>query len=600
MKLSMEKKVIAGFIVNILVVAGLSLLFYYRISPSLDQSSIILVNGFFLGLIILSILLLIVVFFIIENQLNTQKEVEKKLNDHRQLLQSILDNTSNPVFIKKLNGEYLFVNKECQKLFNLPEGEVIGKTDQDFLPTEIAKVYRDSDYEVLKAEKELKIEQIVQMTDGPHTFIAVKFPLYDSTGRVYAIGSISTDITDRKNMESSMVEGDQFFTMSLDILVVAKDGMFLKFNPALERVLGYSKEELFHEKFSKYIYPEDIELTMQAIRRLETGENLINFENRWICKDGSIKWLTWTAASDPKSRKLYAVAHDSTVRKANQESLKVYEKFFNMSFDALVVAKGEYFIKINQAFTRILGRDQDDMDRAPFLTFTHPDDTEKAKLAVEELRKGNTMINFKARSICKDGSYKWLHWNATADLQSGLLYGVARDITEQVEMEDEQKRMLEQLYENDQKLRLIMENIGDGVVVANQDKKIIMANFMANEILGVENDDSISSNLSDQYELYFPDEKTIFPSQNLPIERAFIGESTDDVDVVLWDARNQIKKRVLLSGRPIVDQKNHVIAAVLTIKDISRYKQMEEELKEAELKFRNIIGFRKGGDSLKT
>lgn len=595
MKLSHERKILFGFIINILVVLGIFYLYYLRSNETVLADQIKTIDMIQYILLVTSIVLLVIVFFIIQNQLKARKQFESSLEENRQLLQSILDNSSNPVFIKKINGEYLFVNKQCHKVFGFPETNVIGKTDQDFLSPEQARIFRDSDIEVLKAERELKIEQIVNLPDGAHTFIAVKFPLYDTSNRVYAIGSISTDITERKALEDSMVEGNMFFNMSLDILVIAQDGHFVKFNPALQKTLGYDVSELKAKSFFDFIHVDDHESTQKEIQRLEAGENTINFENRWHCKDGTIKWLSWTATADVKSKKLYAVAHDTTTRKANQESLRVYEKFFNMSFDALVVAKGEYFIKVNEAFTRILGRDQNDMDNEPFLSFAHPDDSERAQAAVADLRSGKPMINFKARSRCKDGSYKWLHWNATADLKSGLLYGVARDITDQIKLEEEQQRILEQLHENDQRLRLILENIGDGVVVTNHEKRVIMANEMAGEILGVEHDDNLSGNLSDQFELYFPDEKTIFPSQHLPLEKAFIGEATDDVDVVLWDPRNQIKKRVLLSGRPILDQNDHVVAAVLTIKDISRYKQLEEDLKEAEMKFRNVIGFKKGG-----
>ena len=69
---------------------------------------------------------------------------------------------------------------------------------------------------------------------------------------------------------------------------------------------------------------------------------------------------------------------------------------------------------------------------------------------------------------------------------------------------------------------------------------------------------------------------------------------TEDIEVVLWSPAAKEKRRVLISGRPLVDQNNKVAAAVVTIKDISKYKQMEEDLKESESKYRQLIGFRKG------
>jgi PAS domain-containing protein len=145
-------------------------------------------------------------------------------------------------------------------------------------------------------------------------------------------------------------------------------------------------------------------------------------------------------------------------------------------------------------------------------------------------------------------------------------------------------------------LRLILENISEGIIVANVDKKIILANDMANAFFGTKDDTEISPNLINHFEIYYPDEKTIFPSQNLPMYRALKGETTNDIDLVLWDPNTHEKKRVLIGGKPLMDQNNQVVAAVVTIKDISKYKQLEQELKESESKYRQLIGYKKSSD----
>jgi PAS domain S-box-containing protein len=269
--------------------------------------------------------------------------------------------------------------------------------------------------------------------------------------------------------------------------------------------------------------------------------------------------------------------------------------FFNMAFDILTVAKDGHFIKINEAFTKTLGYTQDEMDKIKFIDLIHPDDRQMATEVLEKHHKGESIVNFRTRFLCKDGTYKWLDWNSNMDVENGVFYSVGRNVTKLVQLEDEQQVAINDLYENEEKLRLIVENISEGIIVANADKKIIMANNMANEIFGIEEDDKISPNLSNHFELYFPDEKTIFPSQNLPMERALNGEVTTDIEIILWNPIAQEKKRVLISGRPLVDQNNAVVAAVVTIKDISKYKQMEQELKETESKYRQLIGYRKGG-----
>ncbi|MBA4276837.1 PAS domain S-box protein [Flavobacterium sp.] len=593
MKISLEKKILLGFIINLLVVVASGWIFITRLDKQRDKTLDAKLDWLEISLFGLSIILLIIVYFIIRAQLRAKNISQNQLSENKQLLQSIIDNTSNPIFIKKINGEYLLINKQYESLFHISNSEIIGKTDHDFLPKEVADAYRNSDLEVVKALRELKTEETIEQPDGSHTYIAVKFPLYDAEGRVYAIAGISTDITERKKLEESLKAADKFFNMSLDMMIIASD-KFIKINPSVTKTLGYAEEELLSKPFLDFVYPDDVEITLNEVAKLQKGALTINFENRYLCKDGSLKWILWSTSPDVSTGLLYAVAKDITKQKENEESLKMADMFFNMSFDILTVAKGEHFIKINPALTKTLGYNQNDMDRMKFMDLIHPDDLKAANEVLAKHMEGNPIVNFRTRFLCKDGTFKWLDWNSNIDTKQGLFYSVGRDVTQMVQLENERQSATNELFENEEKLRLIVENIGEGIIVANANKKIILANDMANAFFGINEDDKISANFVNHFEVYSPDQKTVFPAQNLPMERAFNGESTDDVDVVLWDPVKQEKKRVLISGRPLVDQNDNVVAAVVTIKDISKYKQLEEELKESELKYRQLIGFKSG------
>ena len=96
---------------------------------------------------------------------------------------------------------------------------------------------------------------------------------------------------------------------------------------------------------------------------------------------------------------------------------------------------------------------------------------------------------------------------------------------------------------------------------------------MADEFFGNKDDVKIPSKIINHLEIYYPDEKTTFPSNNLLIERALKGESTNEIDVVFLDPFIKEKKQVLISGRPLIDQNDKVVAFVRTIKDIRKDKQ---------------------------
>jgi PAS domain S-box-containing protein len=374
MRISLEKKIIIGFILNLFVVFAIAGVFILRINKERNQELDNSLNWIEIALIILSVILLTVVYFIIRAQLRAKNISQELLLENKQLLQSILDNTSSPMFIKKINGEYLLINKEFESLFKISNLEIIGKTDHDFLASSTADAYRNSDFEVVKALKELKTEETILQADGKHTYIAVKFPIYDAAKRIYAIGGIFTDISERKKLEESSKAADKFFMMSVDMMIISSMEKFIKVNPAVSKILGYSEEELLRKNFLEFTHPDDIEITKKEVQKLQTGAASIKFENRYICKDGSIKWLVWSVFPDVKSGLLYAVASDITDKKEIENALNVANTFFYMSFDMFVVIKDENFVKVNPAFTRILGYDQQEIINKPFLSFIHPDD----------------------------------------------------------------------------------------------------------------------------------------------------------------------------------------------------------------------------------
>ena len=129
------------------------------------------------------------------------------------------------------------------------------------------------------------------------------------------------DVTARKRAEE---ERDQFFILSIDMLCIAGfDGYFKHLNPAWEKTLGFTKEELLTKPFLEFIHPEDRVATLAATKQLSTtGVEIISFENRYLCKDGSYKWLAWDVTPSVQQQMLYAVARDITERKRTEGELQ--------------------------------------------------------------------------------------------------------------------------------------------------------------------------------------------------------------------------------------------------------------------------------------
>ncbi|MGM0743786.1 PAS domain S-box protein [Rhodohalobacter sp.] len=103
-------------------------------------------------------------------------------------------------------------------------------------------------------------------------------------------------------MQASSKQTDQnynlelFFEISADLLCIAGfDGYFKKVNPSLIKLLGYSKYELLNKPINDFIHPEDREITSSYRGRIRNGTPLLNFENRYVTKNGETVWLSWTS-----------------------------------------------------------------------------------------------------------------------------------------------------------------------------------------------------------------------------------------------------------------------------------------------------------------
>jgi PAS domain S-box-containing protein len=99
------------------------------------------------------------------------------------------------------------------------------------------------------------------------------------------------------------------------LCVAGMDGYFRRVNPAFERILGYSADELVARPFIDFVHPDDRERTLREVARLTTGVPTVCFENRYRCANGSYKDLAWTSMPVPEDGLLYAVARDVTEQK---------------------------------------------------------------------------------------------------------------------------------------------------------------------------------------------------------------------------------------------------------------------------------------------
>jgi len=282
----------------------------------------------------------------ISDRKQLQNALEQKAVEQEVLLNSI----PAVVYYKDLEAKYIAINRKGAEIINRPIAEITGKTDYDFFPYEQAEAFGRDDRQVMDLGKPKRgIEEAVTSADGRTIWvITYKTPYFNAQGEVAGLVGITVDISDRKLAEE---ERDRFFTLSLDLLCVCGiDGYLKRINPAFEKVLGYSEQELLTQPFINFVHPEDRSATLAELEKLADGEPTIYFENRYQCKDGSYKWLVWGAVPVVEEGLVYGVAHDITHRKAaemEREQLLHSEQAARATAEAANRTKDEFLATLS-------------------------------------------------------------------------------------------------------------------------------------------------------------------------------------------------------------------------------------------------------------
>ncbi|MDG2990251.1 PAS domain S-box protein [Candidatus Synechococcus calcipolaris G9] len=320
-----------------------------------------------------------VMFLITTSRDITQrKQVEGQLQASQELLEAFFSQSLDGCFFMMLDRpinwdnhidkdailNYVFehqritrVNQALAKQHRLPREELLGLTPLDCFADDLGKARQFwralFDLGTLYTELELK------RRDGSSFWIEGNYVcLYDDQGCIRGHFAVQRDITDRRRMQGQLEQKNQelelFFNSSLDLFTIADtEGYFHRLNQEWENVLGYGLAELTGVRFLDFVHPEDIDQTEAAIATLKENSPILNFSNRYRCKDGSYRWLEWrsfpfqgliyASARDITDQRNFALRLETAYRQTSEILESMSDSFFAVDADFHITYANQHF-----------------------------------------------------------------------------------------------------------------------------------------------------------------------------------------------------------------------------------------------------------------
>ncbi|MBD1899490.1 PAS domain S-box protein [Trichocoleus sp. DQ-A3] len=503
-----------------------------------------------------------------------EEALQRAATENRHLARAITS-ASEGVIITDPNqpdNPIVYANPAFSRISGYKPEEIMGRNCR-FLkgsgtdPQAIAQIRQ-----AIAEQKEIQTTLLNYRKDGQPFWNELRIsPVFSDEGNLLYFVGLQTDISARKRAEE---ERDRLFTLSLDMLCIASlDGYFKRVNPAFEKTLGLSQEELCCTLLFNFVHPEDQGKTRDEFQKLATGEPTIDFENRYICQDGSYKWLSWTASPVVEEGLMYAIARDITERKANEEAWRQSEERFRNLVETTSdwvweVDENVVYTYVSPKLRDILGYEPEEvLGKTPFDLMPPEEAFRVANIFGQMAALAQPITCLENTTVHKDGHLVVLEtsavpvWNCDGKFQG--YRGMDRDITERKEAEQKIRRQA-----------ALLDVTTDAILVRNLKDKIVLWSKGAELLYGWKAEEVLGKNVS---EILYND-----PSPQL-LEAHKTVNNKGEWQGELYKVTKEGKQIVVASRWSLVrDDENNPKSILSVDTDITEKKQLEAQFRRAQ------------------
>jgi PAS domain S-box-containing protein len=393
--------------------------------------------------------------------------IEAALRDNEEKYRTLYATMTQGVVYQDALGHIVNANPAAERILGLTLDQLIGRTDMDprwKAAREDGSPFPGKEHPAAIALRTGQTVRnvVMRIYDPQHDkfrWIEIDaVPLTEAgqekPSQVYTIFS---DITERKIASEALQQSEErfrnIFRTSPEPIVITgmENPVCVGVNEAFTQITGYLPEDVVGRTLPDAGLWVDMARRHEMIARIREHGFIRDFEAEFRMKDGAIHIVLVSGRVihlDGVPHCLW-MTHDMhevlSAKEALQSKSEELDRFFSVNLELLCIADMEgYFHRLNIAWETTLGYPLSELEGSRFLDLVHPDDLESTGQAIATLYDGESIVNFKNRFRCRDGSYRWLEWRSKP-FQQKFIYASAHDVTDRVRIEESNRQNLQEL-----------------------------------------------------------------------------------------------------------------------------------------------------------
>jgi PAS domain S-box-containing protein len=513
---------------------------------------------------------------------------EKKAIEARMQLAAIVQTSGDAIISLNINGNIETWNTAAKNLFGYSQDYVFGRSVAILIAENDKEKFNGIIRNVFAGGKVTNCE--INCIDNESYIFPAEISVSSmktDDNVLYGISILVQDIEQKRNAENALKEKtemlDRFFTIALDLLCIANtEGKFLMINHAWEKLLGYSYDEIMSKKFFEFVHPDDYQKTIVAIGELSGQKDLINFINRYRCKDGSYRWIEWRSV--PYGTIIYAAARDITERVKAQNELCQSKQMLQTVLDNIPQRvfwkdKGLNYVGCNVQFATDAGMEcPDDIVLKNDFDLPWKKDAESVRIDdIKVITSKVSELNIEAVQYRHDGASFWVRTSKIPLCnKDGTVYGLIgtyEDITDQKRMEQEQ------LFHD------TLENISLLAVAIDLNAEITYCNQAFEKLTKTSKDMIVGQNWFDKFQVKNSEEYFAFRNRMENGEKSRQAANLESYIIL-----NNSELRYIHWSNTLLHNNNGSVAGMISVgEDITERKKAEQYLRESEERFRAVF-----------